>query len=74
MPPCRRHTAGRRSAPPRRSPPPASGGGRHAASPHGLPAALPSYSATWRDGQGHLHRIDCDRGHIYVDGDVRSEV
>ena len=39
-----------------------------------LPAALPSYSATWRDGQGHLHRIDCDRGHIYVDGDVRSEV
>ena len=39
-----------------------------------LPAALPSYSATWRDGQGHLHRIDCDRGHIYVDGDVKSEV
>lgn len=39
-----------------------------------LPAALPSYSATWRDSQGHLHRIDCDRGHIYVDGDVKDEV
>lgn len=39
-----------------------------------LPASLPSYAATWRDGQGHLHRIDCDRGHIYVDGDVKNEV
>ena len=39
-----------------------------------LPAAMPSYAATWRDSQGHLHRIDCDRGHIYVDGDVRDEV
>ena len=34
-----------------------------------LPAALPSYSLTWIDRLNHLHRIDCDRGHIYVDGD-----
>ena len=34
-----------------------------------LPAALPSYSVTWIDSQSHLHRIDCDRGRIYVDGD-----
>lgn len=34
-----------------------------------LPAALPSYSVTWIDSQSRLHRIDCDRGHIYVDGD-----
>lgn len=35
-----------------------------------LPASLPSYSLTWKDGGGHLHRIDCDRGHVYVDGEV----
>ncbi len=34
-----------------------------------LPAALPSYSVTWIDRQSHLHRIDCDRGRVYVDGD-----
>ncbi len=34
-----------------------------------LPSALPSYSVTWIDRQSQLHRIDCDRGCIYVDGD-----
>ena len=34
-----------------------------------LPSALPSYSVTWIDRQSHLHRIDCDRGRLYVDGD-----
>ena len=34
-----------------------------------LPAALPSYSVTWIDSRSRLHRIDCDRGRIYVDGD-----
>ena len=34
-----------------------------------LPSAMPSYSVTWIDRQSHLHRIDCDRGRLYVDGD-----
>lgn len=34
-----------------------------------LPAALPSYSVTWVDSRSQPHYIDCDRGHLYVDGD-----